>query len=240
MPPPRRTIGYPQFLALCGALHGHQRLPVGRFTLPHPIPALSCPIPSVHPTSTPRTESHPNALSPSAGEWKPVRVWSKKEGLRNLIGQSTQQFKSYKYWSDFAGKCKYPRGDLYPDVQHLPHHATHLLNRLRVSGETVVTKSAPWTLHQKLAALDRGSHQSAKHYVEFLCGEFGGMIEKRHLIVLPAKLILHNHNLRLRPLGVVPHRERRPWTICDYSFFLINQDTVELCPKESMQFGRAF
>jgi hypothetical protein len=30
-----------------------------------------------------------------------------------------------------------------------------------------------------------------------------------------------------------------PRTICDYSFFLVNEDTVNLTPEESMQFDRA-
>jgi hypothetical protein len=46
-------------------------------------------------------------------------------------------------------------------------------------------------------------------------------------------------NLRLNPLGVVPQRDRRPRTICDYSFFAVNLDTVPVAPQESMQFGRA-
>jgi hypothetical protein len=97
----------------------------------------------------------------------------------------------------------------------------------------------PWTLQQKLAELNRGSHQSAEQHVEFLCWEFVDMIEKGQCILLPEKLVLNNHNLILSPLGVVPQRERRPRTICDYSLFLVNEDTLELCPAESMQFGRA-
>jgi hypothetical protein len=138
-----------------------------------------------------------------------------------------------------TNKCKDPRGGIHPDVQHLPHRAAHLLNCLRVSGETIATKLAPWTLQQKLAALNRRSHQSAKKHVEFLYGEFVDMIEKGKWILLPATLSLSNRNLREIPLGVVPQCKRRPRTICDYSFFLVNEDTVELCPEESMQFGRA-
>jgi hypothetical protein len=47
-------------------------------------------------------------------------------------------------------------------------------------------------LQQKLAALDRGSHQSAKQHVEFLCGAFVDMIEKGQWILFPTKLILNN------------------------------------------------
>jgi hypothetical protein len=75
--------------------------------------------------------------------------------------------------------------------------------------------------------------------VDFLCGEFVYMIQKGQWILLPSKLLLNNRNLRLSPLGVVPQRDCRPRTICDYSFFLVNEETIELCPEESMQFGRA-
>jgi hypothetical protein len=94
-------------------------------------------------------------------------------------------------------------------------------------------------IYHKLVALDWGYHQSAKQHVEFLCGEFVDMIQKGQWIMLPAKLALNNRNPRLTPLGVVPHIKWRPHTIHDYSFFLINEDTVELCPEESIQFGCA-
>jgi hypothetical protein len=69
-----------------------------------------------------------------------------------------------------------------------------------------------------------------------MCGEFVDMLKKGQWILLPANLVLKNHNLRLSPLGVVPQRERQPRTTCDYSFFLVNDDTIALCPAESMQF----
>jgi hypothetical protein len=65
------------------------------------------------------------------------------------------------------------------------------------------------------------------------------MIHKGQWVLLPARLVLHETNLRLIPLGVVPQRYRRPRTICDYSFFFVNLDTIPLAPPESMQFGRA-
>jgi hypothetical protein len=103
----------------------------------------------------------------------------------------------------------------------------------------MVTKSAYWMLQQKLAALDRGSHQSATQHVEFLCGEFVDMTQKGQWILLPAKLLLNNHNLRLSPLDMVPQHDHQHNTICTYSFFLINDITMELCPEEYMQFGWA-
>jgi hypothetical protein len=178
-------------------------------------------------------------LSPRAPEWSPAPGVSPKEELKLLIARSTQQLQSSTYWSEFINKCKDPRGDLHPNVLHLPHRAAHLLNRLRISGATVARSSAPWSLRQKLSALERGSHQSAKQHVDFLCSEFVNMIKKGQWILLPATQVMNNRNLRLIPLGVVPQRERRPRTICDYSSFLVNDDTIELCPTESMQFGRS-
>jgi hypothetical protein len=65
------------------------------------------------------------------------------------------------------------------------------------------------------------------------------MIKKGQWILLPANLVLSNRNMCLIPLGVVPQCERRPRTICDYSFCLVNDDTIKLCPVEYMQSGRA-
>jgi hypothetical protein len=65
------------------------------------------------------------------------------------------------------------------------------------------------------------------------------MIWKQHWVLLPARFILGEKNLKLSPLGVVPQRDRRPRTISDYSFFGVNDDTIPLSPSEAMQFGRA-
>jgi hypothetical protein len=65
------------------------------------------------------------------------------------------------------------------------------------------------------------------------------MIQKGHWVLLPAPMVLDEENLRLSPLGVVPQRDRRPQTICDYMFFSVNLDTLPLAPSESMEFSKA-
>lgn len=106
---------------------------------------------------------------------------------------------------------------------------------------------APWseaTLDEKVA---RGSHKSCDDHMEFLREEFLDFVTKNFWTVLPyrtVKQLLRDKlsdlkYLRLSPLGVVPQRERRPRIIVDLSFYGINDQTVELAPKESMQFGRA-
>jgi hypothetical protein len=100
-------------------------------------------------------------------------------------------------------------------------------------------KTPPWNLEQKQQALERGSHQSAKQHSGFLCEEFVDLMRNNQWVLLPADLVLHEPNLRVSPLGVVPQRDRRPLTICDYSFFLVNLETIPLAPPEAMQFDRA-
>jgi hypothetical protein len=65
------------------------------------------------------------------------------------------------------------------------------------------------------------------------------MIKKGHWVLLPASDVLDTEELRLSPLGVVPQRERRPRTISDYSYFGVNDETLNLAPPEAMQFGKA-
>jgi hypothetical protein len=114
-----------------------------------------------------------------------------------------------------------------------------MLNCLRTRGATVGLKKGKWTRAQKLDALERGSHQSACQHSDFLCEEFVDMIQKGHWVLLPAHMVLDEENLRISPLAVVPQRDRRPRTICHYTFFSVNLDTIPLAPSESMQFGKA-
>ena len=74
----------------------------------------------------------------------------------------------------------------------------------------------------------------------FLRQEFTDMINKGHWTVLHAGLLASEAALRLSPLGMVPQRDCQPGTICNYTFFEINDDTLGLAPQEAMQFGQAF
>jgi hypothetical protein len=87
--------------------------------------------------------------------------------------------------------------------------------------------------------LTRGPHQSASKHIPFLRQEFVDMIHKGQWTVLLARLVLHEPQLRLSPLCVVPQRDRRPRTISDSTFFGLNHETVPVSPSECMQFGRA-
>jgi hypothetical protein len=64
-------------------------------------------------------------------------------------------------------------------------------------------------------------------------------MRKGQWIVLPALLAQKIKGIRIRPIGIVPQRDRRPRTIVDYSFYDVNDDTAPIAPGQSMQFGRA-
>jgi len=76
-------------------------------------------------------------------------------------------------------------------------------------------------------------------HIEFLRVEFVGMVRKGQWSVLPVHLVIADGRIRLSPLGVVPQQDRRPRTICDYTYCCINPETQALAPQEAMQFGRA-
>lgn len=64
------------------------------------------------------------------------------------------------------------------------------------------------------------------------------MIKKGQWIVLHYDATKDHPNLQISPLGMVPQHNQRPQTIVDYTWSGINQDTIPLTPKESMQFGQ--
>jgi hypothetical protein len=138
------------------------------------------------------------------GDTPKEAIASKQEEQKQLVQRATLQFEASSSWDEFVNKSKDSRGDLYPSVAYIPRRAAHLLNRIRVWGATVATKSEPWSLQQNIAAFNRDSHQLASQHVEFLCSEFVDMLNAGQWILLPTRSIVNARNLRLRPLGVVP------------------------------------
>jgi hypothetical protein len=124
-------------------------------------------------------------------------------------------------------------------LDRVDHPAKHLLAHLGTRGAPVVIQTPPWSLQRLDAAVARGPHKSAYEHQDFLRGEMADMVLKAIWIVLPYAKVRHWKNLRISPIGVVPQHGRRPRTIVDYSYYLLNTETLKLTPQESMQFGRA-
>ena len=127
--------------------------------------------------------------------------------------------------------------DIHPEVKSLPHPAGRLLDHLRKHGAPVKFHHPPGP-DQPCQAMNRGPHQSAKDHGDFLWSEMGDMAEKGQWMVLPFDQVKDLPGLHISPLGVVPQHERRPRTIVDYSYYGLNDNTVNLAPREAMQFGR--
>jgi hypothetical protein len=121
----------------------------------------------------------------------------------------------------------------------LQHPATSLVRHLATTGFPAHMTTPPWTLAQRDQAVQRGPHNSAHLYREFLRDELADMVDRATWVVLPYHQLRHVPNLRVSPMGVVPQHERRPRPIVDYSFSGVNSDTMRIAPVDAMQFGRA-
>jgi hypothetical protein len=135
--------------------------------------------------------------------------------LKNFMGRkaiSTRRSSDYRM----------PRGVVRGSVCHRSHSKTEHAKMVNVPE----------------AALNQGPHQSSTAYTAFLRGEFSVMIRKKQWILLPAALVMTEEELRLSPLRVLPQQDRRPRSIINYTFYLINEDTVVMAPPEAMQFGK--
>ena len=124
-------------------------------------------------------------------------------------------------------------------VRNLPHRASRLLDHLKSRGASVLMATPPWPQHQRDTAVARGPHKSAYDDREFVFAEILDFRAQGYWTVLPYEQVRDWADLRRSPLGVVPQRDRRPRLTVDYSFSAVNDETIQLAPKEAMQFGRA-
>lgn len=139
----------------------------------------------------------------------------------------------------FLELCVLHRGrSCLGSVHELPHPAAAFLANLRQYGASVRRTSPNWSRNDLDAAIQRGAHRSTLAYSEFLREEFADMVEAGQWLVLPYSWVRDLPGLCLSPTGVVPQRDRRPRTIVDYSFSLVNQTTLLDAP-DSLQFGHA-
>ena len=156
--------------------------------------------------------------------------------IGELIALATEAYKKYG-WHKTA--CIFRPDDYAPDIDKLPHPAAPLLHRVAKNGVPVVITSEPWSIELLDERAARGSHSSANDQTEFLVEEYLDFGRKGFWILLPYELIKHEPGLRLSPLGVVPQDGRRPRLISDYSYWLLNDETLKLAPEGAMQFGSA-
>jgi len=156
--------------------------------------------------------------------------------LGELIDRDVQLL-SWLGWQKFI-QHRRRRGDI-ASLDNVNHPARRLLNLLKSRGAPVKFSTAPWSRDRVNQAIKRGPHRSCNEYIDFLEEEFVDMIQKGQWIILPASVAKNLKGLRLSPPGVVPQRDRRPRWICDYTWSLVNEETLDLAPREAMQFGQA-
>jgi hypothetical protein len=72
----------------------------------------------------------------------------------------------------------------------------------------VILSSAPWSTELKQERYDRGPHQSALKFVDFLGMEFLDFLKKGYWMLLPYDEVKSMIDIRYSPLSIVPQRER--------------------------------
>jgi hypothetical protein len=192
-------------------------------------------MPSEHPPPHEGGARH----TPGASTPAPSTADELLDKINGLVQALAADYVSTSSWSEILEKFRGQEGDFHPQIKRLPHAAAELLEDLHVTVDKVKLSTPKWTMAQKEAALARGPHQSSDAHTAFLHSEFFAMIQKKHLILLPAALVTTEEELGISPLGVLPQQDRRIRSIIDYTFYCINEETVVMAPPESMQFGKA-
>jgi len=163
---------------------------------------------------------------------------SEAEALLGKLAVETGHMVQSSGWRQVVSELR-GSSNISAGVHNLPHKASRLLDHLRRRGVAVPMTSPPWSVDEKGQAIARGPHQSSHGERDFVAREMLDFCRQGYWLVIPYSVVKDWPNLRISPLGVVPQRDRRPRLIVDYTFSRVNQTTLQLAPREAMQFGRA-
>jgi hypothetical protein len=111
-------------------------------------------------------------------------------------------------------------------------------------SQTVALATEPWDEQRMDETVKQGPHKSAVEYANFLNKELLDLfVQKGFWMVLPYRLLKKYkkifRNLQISPMGIVPQRAQRPRVIVDYSFLELSAETLNMAPRDTMQFGKA-
>jgi hypothetical protein len=160
-----------------------------------------------------------------------------EDRLGKLVKNLCRQLDACEDWETFVHRVR-GKASISDDVRTLPHPASGLLEGYRLRGVPVVTSDTPWAASEARERVKQGPHKSAKDEVDFVREEMADFVDKGFWVVLPYSKVAHLEGLRISPLGSVPQLDRRPRLIVDLTFSGVNAATVNLVPREAMQFGR--
>ena len=170
-------------------------------------------------------------------EHNPLKVTCVKELPKDLGKYIERDAKLLKKFG-WTGLVQQRRNRDLSNLQ-FEHPAQRLLKHYTHHGALVRFSTAKWSKDRINQAICRGAHRLCNDYLEFLKSEFIEMIKNNQWIILPYSIVQDFPGLRISPPGVIPQRERRPRWICDYSYYGVNQETLDICATESMQYGHA-
>jgi hypothetical protein len=94
-------------------------------------------------------------------------------------------------------------------------------------------------LERKDEVAARGCHHSARLHADFIAQEMTEFAQDGHWIILPYEEVRLFPETRLSPAQIKVERDRKPRFIADHSFYGLNDHSLPLAFKDSMQFGGA-
>ena len=129
-----------------------------------------------------------------------------------------------------------------PQMLTLPlyiHPAASLVNHIAQYGAPA-TINLPSTYTSTITSLRRGAHISARWESNLVRTELLHQAKTGYVISLPFSSLQHLNNLLISPVAATSQDDRKTRLIYDYSYYGINDASVDFAPTEAMQFGKAF
>lgn len=158
--------------------------------------------------------------------------------LGTLVTSTVSRLRSATSWESFVAQ---ERGGSHfqPGLQNLDHPAGTCLASSHERGVPVKFDDAPWTQDRKDEVASRGCHYSATQHASFIAEEMMEFARDGHWVILPYEEVRTFEEVRLSPAQIKVERDRKPRFIADHSFWGLNDRTLPLAFKDSMQFGGA-
>ena len=158
--------------------------------------------------------------------------------LGTFVANASSSLDKCASWEEFVCQSHGPP-HLQPDLSQIDHPASAFLASLHDHGVPVHFDDPDWTLDQLDKAVSQGCNRSAEVHKEFIAQEMLEFAQDGFWTILPYSKVRGLPGLRLSPAQIKEERDRKPRFISDHRSWGVNDHSIQLAPKECMQFGGA-
>lgn len=169
--------------------------------------------------------------------WTIAALTNSNYSLGKHLLESTNCFGNHGW--DVTVHCFQTPVNFPHNISKLPYQAARFLNCLCYRGPPIAMTTPHWIPSEQLAAITKGPHQSAILPWEFLEEEMARMTMGGKWLLLPFQVVQNQPGFQISPIRVGLQHDKQPRTIVDYTFHLVDQETLQLLPKEAIQLGKA-